>query len=144
MTHVPYKSAGPATVALLSGEVEVMLNNMIPAMPHLRSGKLIALAVTSKQRSPVVPQVPTVSESGYPDFEGTSWQGVVVRAGTPPEVVAQLNREIVKILNIPEVKYVIEGDGNVVIADSPQEFMAFLRTETKKLEEVIRIARVGQ
>ncbi|MFZ4438789.1 MAG: Bug family tripartite tricarboxylate transporter substrate binding protein [Syntrophales bacterium] len=142
MTHVPYKSAGPATVALLSGEVEVMLNNMIPAIPHIRSGKLRALAVTGSQRSSVAPQVPTVSESGYPDFESTSWQGVVVRAGSPPEIVARLNREIVKILNKPEVKSAIENDGNDVIANSPQEFMAFIRTESKKLAEVIRIAHV--
>jgi tripartite-type tricarboxylate transporter receptor subunit TctC len=142
MAHVPYKSAGPATIALLSGEVEVMLNNMIPAMPHLRAGKLRALAVTGSQRSSVVPQVPTVAESGYPDFEATSWQGVVTRAGTPPEIVERLNREIVKILNKPEVKSAIENDGNVVIANSPQEFMAFLRTESKKLGEIIRIAHV--
>ena len=142
MAHVPYKSAGPATIALLSGEVEVMLNNMIPAMPHLRAGKLRALAVTGSQRSSVVPQVPTVAESGYPNFEATSWQGVVTRAGTPPEVVERLNREIVKILNKPEVKSAIENDGNVVIANSPQEFMAFLRTESKKLGEIIRIAHV--
>ena len=142
MAHVPYKSAGPATVALLSGEVEVMLNNTIPAMPHVRTGKLRALAVTGSQRASVAPQVPTVSESGYPDFESTSWQGVVVRAGTPPEVVARLNREIVKILNRPEVKSSIENDGNDVVANSPQEFMAFLRIESKKLGEVIRVAHV--
>ena len=119
-----------------------MLNNMIPAMPHLRAGKLRALAVTGSQRSSVVPQVPTVAESGYPNFEATSWQGVVTRAGTPPEVVERLNREIVKILNKPEVKSAIENDGNVVIANSPQEFTAFLRTESKKLGEIIRIAHV--
>jgi tripartite-type tricarboxylate transporter receptor subunit TctC len=142
MVHVPYKSAGPATIALLSGEVEVMFNNMIPAMPHLRAGKLLPLAVTGSQRSLVAPQVPTVAESGYPNFEATSWQGVVVRAGTPPEVVARLNREIVKILNTPEVKSAIENDGNVVIANSPQDFMAFLRIESKKLGEIIKIAGV--
>ena len=115
---------------------------MIPAIPHIRSGKLRALAVTGSQRALVAPQVPTVSESGYPDFESTSWQGVVMRAGSPPEIVARLNREIVKILNKPEVKSAIENDGNDVIANSPQEFMAFIRTESKKLAEVIRIAHV--
>jgi len=119
-----------------------MLNNMLPAMPHLRAGKLRALAVTACQRSPVAPQVPTVAESGYPGFEATSWQGVVVRAGSPPEVVARLNREIVKILNMPEVKSSIENDGNVVIANTPQEFTAFLRSESKKLSEIIKIAGV--
>jgi tripartite-type tricarboxylate transporter receptor subunit TctC len=144
MVHVPYKSAGPATIALLSGEVEVMFNNMIPAMPHVRTDKLRALAVTGNKRSAIEPQVPTVAESGYPGFESTSWQGVVVRAGSPQEIVARLNREIVKILNIPEVKSSIEKEGNDVIANSPQEFTAFIRTEQEKLGEVIRIARVGQ
>jgi tripartite-type tricarboxylate transporter receptor subunit TctC len=144
MVHVPYKSAGPATIALLSGEVEVMFNNMIPAMPHVRTDKLRALAVTGNKRSAIEPHVPTVAESGYPGFESTSWQGVVVRAGSPQEIVARLNREIVKILNIPEVKSSIEKEGNDVIANSPQEFTAFIRTEQEKLGEVIRIARVGQ
>jgi tripartite-type tricarboxylate transporter receptor subunit TctC len=144
MVHVPYKSAGPATIALLSGEVEVMFNNMIPAMPHVRTDKLRALAVTGNKRSAIEPQVPTVAESGYPGFESTSWQGVVVRAGSPQEIVARLNREIVKILNIPEVKSSIEKEGNDVIANSPQEFTAFIRTEQEKLGEVIRIAHVGQ
>lgn len=144
MAHVPYKSAGPATVAMVSGEVDVMFNNMLPAMPHVRADKLRALAVTGSKRSAVAPQVPTVAESGYPDFESTSWQGVVGRTGAPPEVIERLNREIVKILNMPEVKSHIEGDGNVVIANSPQEFNAFIRTEWKKLGEVIKVAHLGQ
>jgi tripartite-type tricarboxylate transporter receptor subunit TctC len=121
-----------------------MFNSMIPAMPHVRTDKLRALAVTGNQRSSVAPQVPTVSESSYPGFESTSWQGVVVRAGSPQEIVARLNRGIVKILNIPEVKSSIENDGNDVIANSPHEFMAFIRIESDKLGEVIRVARVGQ
>ena len=144
MVHVPYKGAAPGNVALLSGEVQVMFSNMMPAVNYARAGKLRALAVTSMQRSPAVPEVPTVSESGYPDFESTSWQGIVVRAGTAPEIVAQLNREIVRILNIPEVKSSIEGEGNIVIANSPQQFAEFIRTESKKLGEVIRFARIEQ
>ena len=121
-----------------------MFSNMMPAVNYVRAGRLRALAVTSIQRSPAVPEVPTVSESGYPDFESTSWQGVVVRAGASPEVVAQLNREIVKILNMPEVKSAIEGEGNIVIANSPQQFTDFIRTESKKLGEVIKFARIEQ
>ena len=142
MVHVPYKGAAPGNVALLSGEVQVMFSNMMPAVNYARAGRLRALAVTSIQRSLAVPEVPTVAESGYPDFEATSWQGIVVRAGTSPEIVAQLNREIVKILNISEVKSVIEGEGNIVIANTPQQFAEFIRAESKKLGEVIKIAGV--
>jgi tripartite-type tricarboxylate transporter receptor subunit TctC len=144
MVHVPYKGAAPGNVALLSGEIQVMFSNMMPAVNHARAGRLRALAVTSIQRSSAVPEIPTVAESGYPDFEATSWQGIVVRAGTSPEIVAQLNREIVKILNIHEVKSSIEGEGNIVIANSPQQFAEFLRTESKKLGEVIKFARIEQ
>jgi tripartite-type tricarboxylate transporter receptor subunit TctC len=142
MIHVPYKGAAPATVALLSGEAAVMFNNVISAMPHVRTGRLRALAVTSSRRSPAAPDVPTIAETGYRGFEAGSWQGVVVRAGTPPEVVARLNREIVKILNAPEVRESIVRDGNEVVADTPQEFTAFIRAEMDKLGKVIKAAGV--
>jgi tripartite-type tricarboxylate transporter receptor subunit TctC len=144
MVHVPYKGAAPGNIALLSGEVQVMFSNMMPAVNYARAGRLRALAVTSIQRSSAVHEVPTVAESGYPDFEATSWQGIVVRAGASPEIVVRLNREIVKILNIPEVKSAIEGEGNIVIANSPQQFTEFIRIESKKLGEVIRFARIEQ
>ena len=142
MVHVPYKGSAPATIALLSGEAAVMFNNVISAMPHVRNGKLRALGVTSSRRSHAAPEVPTIAESGYRGFEAGSWQGIVVRAGTPPEIVARLNREIVKILNTPEVKDPIQRDGNDVVADTPAEFTAFIRSEMDKLGKVIRAAKV--
>ena len=142
MIHLPYKGAAPATVALLSGETAVMFNNVISAMPHVRTGRLRPLAVTGSRRSPAAPDVPTIAETGYRGFEAGSWQGVVVRAGTPPEVVARLNREIVKILNAPEVRESIVRDGNEVVADTPQEFTAFIRAEMDKLGKVIKAAGV--
>jgi tripartite-type tricarboxylate transporter receptor subunit TctC len=144
MVHVPYKGSAPGTIALLSGEAAVMFNNVISAMPHVRTGKLRALAVTSSGRSPAAPQVPTIAESGYRGFEAGSWQGIVVRAGTPPEIVARLNREIVRILNMPDVKDAIVRDGNDVVADSPQEFTAFIRSEMDKLGKVIKAAGVTE
>jgi tripartite-type tricarboxylate transporter receptor subunit TctC len=144
MVHVPYKGSAPATIALLSGEAAVMFNNVISAMPHVRTGKLRALAVTSSGRSHAAPQVPTIAESGYRGFEAGSWQGIVVRAGTPPEIVTRLNREIVRILNMPDVKDAIVRDGNDVVADSPQEFTAFIRSEMDKLGKVIKAAGVTE
>ena len=142
MVHIPYKGSAPGTVALLSGEAAVMFNNVISALPHVRTGKLRALAVTSSTRSHAAPQVPTIAESGYRGFEAGSWQGIVVRAGTPPEIVTRLNRDIVKILHMPEVKDPIVRDGNDVVADTPQEFTAFIRSEMDKLGKVIKAARV--
>jgi tripartite-type tricarboxylate transporter receptor subunit TctC len=142
MVHVPYKGSAPGTIALLSGEAAVMFNNVISAMPHVRTGKLRALAVTGSRRSHAAPQVPTIAESGYRDFEAGSWQGIVARAGTPPEIVERLNREIVKILNTPDVKDAIQRDGNDVVADSPQAFAVFIRTEMDKLGKVIKAAGV--
>jgi tripartite-type tricarboxylate transporter receptor subunit TctC len=142
MVHVPYKGSAPATIALLSGETAVMFNNVISAMPHVRNGKLRALAVTSSRRSHAAPEVPTIAESGYRGFEAGSWQGIVVRAGTPPEIVTRLNREIVRILNTPEVKDPIVKDGNDVVADTPAEFTAFIRSEMDKLGKVIKAAGV--
>jgi tripartite-type tricarboxylate transporter receptor subunit TctC len=144
MVHVPYKGSAPGTIALLSGEAAVMFNNVISAMPHVRTGKLRALAVTSSGRSHAAPQVPTIAESGYRGFEAGSWQGIVVRAGTPPEIVTRLNREIVRILNMPDVKDAIQRDGNDVVADSPQEFTAFIRSEMDKLGKVIKAAGVTE
>jgi len=142
MTHIPYKGGNPGLLDVVGGHVDMMASTILTVAPHAKAGRLRALAVTSMQRSSAVPEVPTVSESGYPEFESTSWQGVVVRAGASPEVVAQLNREIVKILNIPEIKSAIEGEGNIVIANSPQQFAEFVRTESKKLGEVIKFAHI--
>src|SRR2546428_84632 len=103
MVHVPYKGAAPALADLLGGQVQLMFSTMPPALPHVKDGKLRALAVTSAKRSPAAPELPTVDEIALPGFEANTWHGVVAPAGTPAAIVARLNREIVAILHLPEV-----------------------------------------
>jgi tripartite-type tricarboxylate transporter receptor subunit TctC len=142
MVHVPYKGGAPAATDLIAGQVAVMFNNVITAVPHVNAGKLRALAVTTAARSPALPDAPTVAESGYPGFESNSWQGIVTRAGTPAPVVARLNSEAVKVLQLPDVKNPITSQGNDIAASSPEEFAAYMRREMEKWGKVIQTAGV--
>jgi tripartite-type tricarboxylate transporter receptor subunit TctC len=142
MVHVPYKGGAPATTDVLAGQVPLMFNNVITAVPHVKTGKLRALAVTTTVRSGTLPDVPTVSEAGYPGFESSSWQGIVTRAGAPASVVARLHREVVKALETPEVRNAIASQGNDIAAAGPEQFTAYIRTELDKWSKVIRVANV--
>ena len=119
LVHVPFKGTGPALASVLGGQTPMMFSNMLPAMPHVRSGKLHGLAVTSARRSPAAPEVPTVAESGIPDFETTSWHGVVVPAGTPAPVVKRLYSELRRIAQQPDVKDRFSQDGTQVVGSTP-------------------------
>jgi tripartite-type tricarboxylate transporter receptor subunit TctC len=143
MVHVPYKGGAPATTDLLAGHAAVMFNNVITAVPHVKVGKLRALAVTTAKRSPAVPETPTVSEAGYPGFESNSWQGIVTRAGTPGSIVARLNSEAVRVLQLPEVRNPILSQGNDIAAGSPEDFAAYIRSEMEKWGKVIQVAGVS-
>ena len=140
ITHVPYKGGAPATVALLSGEVQVMFNNVITAMPHVRTGRLRALAVTSAKRSVNVPELPTVAELGYPGYAADSWQGVVTLAGTPQAIVNRLNQEIVAIVKLTDVNEFLTSQGNQVAASTPEQFAAYIRAELAKWGKLIKQA----
>ncbi len=142
MVHVPYKGGAPAATDLIAGQVAVMFNNVITAVPHVKAGKLRALAVTTASRSPALPEAPTVAESGYPGFESNSWQGIVTRAGTPSPVIARLNSEAVKVLQLPEVRNPIASQGNDIAAGSPEEFAAYIRREMEKWGKVIQAVGV--
>jgi len=142
MVHVPYKGGAPAATDLIAGQVAVMFNNVITAVPHVKAGKLRALAVTTASRSPAVPETPTVAESGYPGFESNSWQGIVTRAGTPGPVIARLNSEAVKVLRSPEVRDPLASQGNDIAASSPEEFLTYIRSEMEKWGKVIQTAGV--
>lgn len=141
MVHVPYKGAGPATIDLLSGQITWMVGTILPSMPHIRSGRLRALAVTGAQRSPVLPDVPPVADT-LPGFEASSWYGVAAPGGTPKDVVAKLNQEIARMLNSAELRERLAHEGAEVMGGSPQEFGRFYRAEIDKWAKVIRAAGI--
>jgi tripartite-type tricarboxylate transporter receptor subunit TctC len=138
LVHVPYKGAAPALADLLGGQVQLMFSTMPPALPHVKDGKLRALAVTSSKRSPAKPDLPTVDEAALHGFEANTWHGVVVPAGTPAAIVARLNREIVAILHMPEIVERLSGQGAEALGSTPEEFAAYIRSETLKWARVVR------
>ena len=142
MTHVAYKGGAPATMDLMAGNVAVMFNNATTTVPYVATGKLRVLAVSTAKRSPALPDVVTVAEAGYPGFESNSWQGIVTRAGTPGAIVARLNSEAVRILSLPDVKRINQSLGNEVAGGSPEEFVAYIRSEMEKWGKVIQTAGV--
>lgn len=144
MVHVPYKGAAPATTDLLANQVQVMFNNVIPALPHLKSGRLRALAVSSESRSAILPDVPTVAESGYAGFASGSWQGFVTVARTPAPVVRRLHDETVKVLGSEESRRNIAAHGNVIVTSSPGEFANFIRAQHAIWAEVIKVTGIGR
>jgi tripartite-type tricarboxylate transporter receptor subunit TctC len=141
MIHVPYKGGGPATIALLSGEITWIVGTILPSMPHIRSGRLRALAVTGAKRSPVLPEVPPVADT-LSGFEASSWYGVSAPGGTPKDVVAKLNQEIAKILTSAEMRERLSHEGAEVVGGSPEEFGSFYRAEIAKWAKVIRSAGI--
>ncbi|MGA0024350.1 MAG: tripartite tricarboxylate transporter substrate binding protein [Burkholderiales bacterium] len=142
LVHVPYKGGGPATAAILSGESHLFFAGMPPALPHARAGRLRALAVSTAKRSPSAPEVPTVAEAGLPGFEADNWHGVLAPRGTPPAVVAKLNREIVAVLSRDEIQKQLIRAGAEGISSSPDAFSKFIRAETGKWAKVARQAGV--
>jgi tripartite-type tricarboxylate transporter receptor subunit TctC len=137
-THVPYKGA-VALNDLLSGEqVHFMFATIPSVIEFVRAGRLRALAVTSRQRSAAVPDVPTVAESGYPDFEASSWFGLVGPANLPPDIAAKLQGEVARALKIPEIRGKLVQLGADPVASTPEEFGAYLRAETAKWAKVVK------
>ena len=142
ITHVPYKGAGPALVDLMGGQVTMMIDNLPSSMPYIKSGKLKALAVTGRTRSPELPEVPTMIESGFKDFEVTAWFGVFAPAKTPPEVINKLYAAIKKVVNTPEIKARMSELGGYSPADTPANTKAFVQAEKKKWELLVTNAKV--
>jgi tripartite-type tricarboxylate transporter receptor subunit TctC len=138
LVHVPYKGASPALADLLGGQVQLMFSTMPPALPHVKDGKLRALAVTSLKRSPAAPELPTMDEAALPGFEANTWHGVVLPAGAQAEVVTRLNREIVAILHLPDVVERLSAQGAEPVGSTPEEFAAYIRSETVKWAKVVR------
>ena len=142
LVHVPFKGTGPALASVLGGQVPMMFSNMLPAMPHVRSGKLVGLAVTSATRSAAAPDLPTVAESGIPGYETTSWHGVVVPAGTPNPVVRRLYTELRRISQAPDVRERFAQDGTQVVGSTPEEYAATVKSESAKWAKIIKAAGI--
>ena len=142
LINVPYGGGGPTTVALLGGHTSMMVGNVLECSPYLASGRVRAIAVTSLARSPAVPQVPTVAESGYPGFDATNWFGAMVRAGTPKPVVEKLSAEIGRALQLPEVNEALARVGLTAGAMTPAAFDAFLRREMQKNGRIVRALKL--
>jgi tripartite-type tricarboxylate transporter receptor subunit TctC len=142
IVHIPYKGNGPALADVVAGQVPFMFNTISTSLPYVKAGKLKALAVTSAKRSPLAPDLPTMAESGLPGFEVTPWYGIVAPAGTPPEVIARLHAETVKVLRNPDTRALMEKQGIEVVGSSPQEFAAYIQSETAKWTKVVRAAGI--
>jgi len=138
LLHVPYRGTGPAIAALLSGEVSVMFMAALPAVPHIKSGRLRALAVTSAQRLPALPELPTVAESGLKGYESSQWYGVLSPAGTPENILALLNSHVAKIMQSAEMKQRMTDNGSVSVGSTREAFAAHLTTEFSKWAKVIK------
>ena len=142
MLHVPYKGTGPAVSAVLAGEVAVASANVLTTLPHIRSGRLRALGITSTQRAATAPDIPTVAEAGLPGYESVQWLGLLAPAGTSPEIINRLHKEVVAVLRTPEMKDRLAKDGAEVVGNSPAEFGAYIRSETAKWSKVLKAAGI--
>lgn len=142
ITHVPYKGSAPAVTDLIGGQVQVMFDNTPNVLPHVRAGKLKALGVSTKARTPLAPEVPSVDEAGVPGYDVSVWFGVLTVAGTPREIVQRLNSEMVKILASPEIRERFGKTGVQVVAGTPEHFSQFLKGEVDRWARVVREANI--
>ena len=141
MVHSPYKGSGPALLDLMSGNVDLMFDNLPSAMPHIRSGKLLALAVTSSTRSAALPDLPTVAEAGGPalaSFEASSWFGLLAPAGTPMDIVNRIQQETAKALATPAMRERLQSQGAIPSGNTPTEFARLIEAETRKWAPVVK------
>ncbi|MDE2394372.1 MAG: tripartite tricarboxylate transporter substrate binding protein [Burkholderiales bacterium] len=142
MRHVPYKGAGPALTDLMGGQISLMFDILGSSIGHIRSGRLRALAVTTKTRSAVLPEVPTLAESGLPGFDFSAWHGIAVAAATPPAIVERLNRTFNEIFAEPAIRKQWEALGTPVVGGSPAQFAALIRYDAERLGKLVREAGV--
>ena len=142
MVHVPYKGLAPALVDLLAGEVQAMFSSVVAIVPSIKAGRLRALAVTGKRRAALLPEVPTLDESGVPGYEAGSWYGILAPAGTPQAVVAKLHKAIVRALAQPEVRERLVSEGAEVIGSTPEAFAAHITAELARMGKLIRDAGI--
>jgi len=138
LVHVPYKGTGQALGDLLAGQVVMMFDQPVSTLPHVKTGKLRVLAITSSKRFPTLPEIPTVAESGIPGFEAISWAGACTSPGTPKEIVNRLQSEIAKVLKLPDIRERLLRDGIEPIGSTPEQFQAHIEREKLKWSKVVR------
>jgi tripartite-type tricarboxylate transporter receptor subunit TctC len=140
LLHVPFKGAAPAMQALLSGDIQLMFDNLASASAQVKAGKLKALAVTTARRSPLAPDLPTMAESGVPGFDISTWFGLLAPAGTPPEIVGRWNAEVGRILRTPEMRERLTAMGAEPAPDTPAEFAQFIASEAAKYARIVKVS----
>ena len=144
MVHIPYKGAGPAVIDMIAGHVSTMAATVLTSMPHIRSGRLRPLGITSLQRSAAAPEIPTIAESGLPGFESVQWYGMLAPARTPKEIIARLHGEVTRVLQQPDIKERFAGDGADPVGSTPEEFGRYIQSELTKWAKVAREAGIKQ
>jgi tripartite-type tricarboxylate transporter receptor subunit TctC len=142
LVHVPYRGSAPALTDLMSGQIKTMFGDLLVVLPQVRAGKINAIAVTSKTRNPLLPDVPTMDEAGLPGFEVLSWQGLFAPAGTPPEVVARLSKEVRAVMESKDVKDFFAAQGFLVGATTPDQFKSFVGSEVARWAEIVKAGNV--
>jgi tripartite-type tricarboxylate transporter receptor subunit TctC len=141
--HIPYNGAGSVFKDVITGEIPMVVSSTGTTAPFVRSGQVRALAVTSSRRSSALPEVPTVAESGFPEYEVTSWYGLLAPAGTPPEIVGRLRDEVVRILALPDVAELLVRQGMSPVGNTPAQFAAEIRADVERWARIVREARIG-
>jgi len=142
LVHVPYKGSGPALSDLLGGQIQFIFGTILSTFPHVKAGRLRALGVSGVKRASALPEVPTIAEAGVPGYSAASWNGVLTPAGVPQPILRKLNSDLVKVVNSPEVRERLSGDGGEPVGNSAEEFGAFIRSEIEKWAKVIRAANI--
>ncbi len=142
MTHIPYKGAGPALMDAVSGVVSITFGDAGSTTPMVLDNRIRAIAVTSKNRSPLLPGVPSIGESGYPGFEAVAWHGVLAPAKTPPKIIKKLNQEIAIALKDPEIRNRFSRDGLEIVGGSPEDFSSYIKAEVGKWGKVVRDSNI--
>lgn len=140
--HVPYKGAGPGVIDVIAGQISLMTPSIITVLNYVKGGRLRALGVTSLKRASGVPDLPTVAESGIPGYEAAQWFGLMVPAGTPREIINVLHAEVVRVLQMPDVRARFSADGAEAVGSTPEEFSAYIRAETFKWGKVVRDSNI--
>jgi tripartite-type tricarboxylate transporter receptor subunit TctC len=138
LTHVPYKGGGPAAIGLISGEVQVGFSGILTAIPFMKSGRMRGIAVSTRQRSPALPDLPTVDESGVPGYDKASWFGLFAPAAVPAPIIAHVYEAMAKVLKNPDTVKRLAAEGAVAIGNPPEEFGPFVRTEIAEWSKLIK------